>query len=258
MEKNKRHKAKIEIFAWHIAHLTCLCLSLSIALLSTPTWAEPYRPLDHLWYGTRDLTNTTSVVVISAGLLATLAAFTLDHSTRDYFAGHQRLGSFEKVGNFWGSGIPSGLLGASTLAFGLFKSRQHEIDFGEAHLEALFSTIVYTEVLARITRRERPDHTAETFPSTHTSIAFTTAAVMMDRYGPAVGVPALALGVLTAASRLSANRHWLSDVVFGAALGYGVGHAYSLHHSSGEDKKVAVLPYFSDLTEFGVVGRVEF
>jgi membrane-associated phospholipid phosphatase len=43
--------------------------------------------------------------------------------------------------------------------------------------------------------------------------------ILTDHYGWTVGLPAFAAAAYTAASRVAANRHWASDVVFGAFMG---------------------------------------
>ncbi|MBW3627939.1 MAG: phosphatase PAP2 family protein [Gemmatimonadetes bacterium] len=76
------------------------------------------------------------------------------------------------------------------------------------------------------------------FPSGHASSSFTAAAVVtgeMSRWSPHLTVPVeiIMYGGATAVglSRIFENRHWATDVVAGAALGYLVGsnvvaHAY--------------------------------
>lgn len=72
--------------------------------------------------------------------------------------------------------------------------------------------------------RERPNgENNKSFPSGHTSNAFTLAAVAERHYGWKVGVPACLAAGLVGASRLEQDKHYLSDVVAGAALGYVVG-----------------------------------
>jgi len=68
-------------------------------------------------------------------------------------------------------------------------------------------------------RRERPDHgSGYSFPSGHTSVTFASATVL-QQFGWKAAVPAYAVASYVAASRIRANRHYLSDVVFGAAVG---------------------------------------
>ncbi len=64
------------------------------------------------------------------------------------------------------------------------------------------------------------------FPSGHTTIAFSIASSLStyykDRKG--VGIALYSLATITGWSRIHDNEHWFSDVVAGAILGYFVGH----------------------------------
>ncbi|MBI3556425.1 MAG: phosphatase PAP2 family protein [Deltaproteobacteria bacterium] len=256
-------------------------MALSLALFffsgaNSSADTATYRPLDHLWWGTRDLAETPSLVVLGAGTALTVVALTLDTGVHDYFAGHDRLGGAARIGNdYIGTGIPGAILAAGTLGFGLWRDRQHEIDSGEAQLEGLVATGAYTELLKFTVRRARPDSgNLQSFPSGHTSIAFSSAASLMELHGPSLGVPALVLAAFTGVCRLDVNAHHLSDVIFGAALGYAVGQSYALHHqcmggqrrvapaaqceSQGQAAQVALLPYFDGRSDFGVAARLKF
>jgi membrane-associated phospholipid phosphatase len=76
-----------------------------------------------------------------------------------------------------------------------------------------------TQGIKYIAGRTRPDGTDRSFPSGHTSSAFATATVLQRHYGWKAGIPAYALASYVGASRLHANKHYLSDVAVGAALG---------------------------------------
>jgi hypothetical protein len=76
--------------------------------------------------------------------------------------------------------------------------------------------------------RTRPD------ASGHTASAFATATVLQRYYGWKVGVPAFALAGYVGGSRLSENRHYLSDVVFGAAIGILSARAVTVGHGRHE------------------------
>jgi len=80
--------------------------------------------------------------------------------------------------------------------------------------------------------RTRPDGAKYSFPSGHTSSAFTTAAVLQRHYGWKVGLPAYSVAAYVGGSRIAENRHYLSDVLFGAALGIIAGHAVTVGHGS--------------------------
>lgn len=66
---------------------------------------------------------------------------------------------------------------------------------------------------------------SSSFPSLHTSAAFSAATVFAGMYAdePAVPVIAYAIAGLVGISRIAENEHWLTDVVAGGALGYVTG-----------------------------------
>ena len=65
-----------------------------------------------------------------------------------------------------------------------------------------------------------------------TSLAFlaavATATVLERRYGWKVGLPAYAASAYVAASRMSANKHHLTDVMVGAAVGLAAGRTVTI------------------------------
>lgn len=85
-----------------------------------------------------------------------------------------------------------------------------------------------TQGIKYVAGRTRPDGTDRSFPSGHTSSAFATATVLQRHYGWKVGIPAYALAGYVGASRLHANKHYLSDVAFGAALGIVAGRTVTV------------------------------
>ncbi len=63
------------------------------------------------------------------------------------------------------------------------------------------------------------------FPSGHSSTAFTFASILAGMYAdkPWVGVITYSLAGIASISRVYGEKHWPSDVFIGAALGYGIG-----------------------------------
>ena len=81
-------------------------------------------------------------------------------------------------------------------------------------------------------RRERPDGTRFAFPSGHASVTVATAAVVERHFGLIWSLPLYGTAAYVAGSRLHDNRHWLSDVVFGAAVGEIAGRTVTRHGRS--------------------------
>src|SRR4029434_9991025 len=87
---------------------------------------------------------------------------------------------------------------------------------------ALLGTNVVVETVKRAVNRPRPDgehrRSNASFPSSHAANAFTVAAILWRRW-PRLGPLFGAVAVLVAFSRIYLNRHVLTDVVAGAAIG---------------------------------------
>ncbi|MEJ7738953.1 MAG: phosphatase PAP2 family protein [Chitinophagaceae bacterium] len=99
------------------------------------------------------------------------------------------------------------------------------------------STVIYIAVKSVI-RRQRPFRTGNpynfaapfsqkgynSFPSGHTNTVFCVATAMSLEYRHVTWVPyvSYSIATITALSRLYQNRHWASDVFFGAALSHFV------------------------------------
>src|SRR3954451_25296166 len=90
--------------------------------------------------------------------------------------------------------------------------------------EGLVQTLKYT------TRRERPDGSGKnSFPSGHAGGTFAFATALERHLGWKGAVPAYLFSSYVAISRLPDNKHWLSDVVFGASVGIIAGRTVTRH-----------------------------
>ena len=129
------------------------------------------------------------------------------------------------IGNAYGSGFAIG--GLSLLAYGAGAIA------GDANLRSTGSemarSLVYTSVvvtaLKRTISRTRPDGGSGSFPSGHTAVAFAMAPILARRYGLKAAIPAYALATATGLGRMEDRRHFLSDVLVGAAIGVSIGRA---------------------------------
>lgn len=92
-------------------------------------------------------------------------------------------------------------------------------DVGYDLIRAQILTQSITQAVKWGVNRTRPDQTQFSFPSGHAATTFATATVLQRHFGWKAGVPAYALATYVAGSRLQENRHFASDVIFGATLG---------------------------------------
>jgi hypothetical protein len=105
----------------------------------------------------------------------------------------------------WGSGK---LLGSGRLS-----------DFGSDLIRVQAINGIFTGLLKLGVNRKRPNGSAYSYPSGHTSSAFATAGVVYADFGPTYGIPAFALAGYIGISRLQEGKHYATDVVAGAVLG---------------------------------------
>jgi len=112
-------------------------------------------------------------------------------------------------------------------------------DAGRDLLRAQISVVSWTYAIKYPVDRTRPNGDPRGFPSGHASTSFASAMVLQEHYGWKLGLPAFLLAGYTAGSRVIANQHFVSDVVFGAAVGMASGRTVTLHL---RDTRVSVAP----------------
>lgn len=108
---------------------------------------------------------------------------------------------------------------------------------------------------------------SQSFPSAHTSQAFTTATVLYEEFkdsSPLLAYSGFAVAGATGAMRMMNNAHWFSDVLVGAGIGIVVTKAvYALsplvkwNPFQKKNKEVMVLPQIAS-NEYGVYVGVKF
>jgi hypothetical protein len=123
-------------------------------------------------------------------------------------------------------------LGAAVTVYAVGRVR-HQGKAAHLGMDLMRAQIVASGItvgLKYATQRERPDGSdTHAFPSGHASVTFATATVLERHLGWRAGVPAYAVASYVSASRLHDNRHYLSDVVFGAAVGAIGGRTVTRH-----------------------------
>ncbi len=156
------------------------------------------------------------------GATASFTSFGLDHGAARLVQNDCRVCG--KTGAAAANGVavvPA--IGALLLA-GRLAPAGHFRAFSYDMAEATIVNFAWTDVLKYSLQRSRPDRRDRlSFPSGHTSAAFSLATVTERHYGWKAGLPAYAAAAFIGYSRIERNRHNLSDVLAGATLGVIVG-----------------------------------
>jgi membrane-associated phospholipid phosphatase len=184
-----------------------------------------------------DIPTAFGVVAVIGGAMA------FDRTGRSYFSDYtdtQAAKDLKKYGD-----IAQFIGPIAGIGFGI-KGWSQENDRDKQITWDLLESLAWSSALSLVSRvvlgRTRPDKTddpfhfkagdwAGSFPSGHTTAAFSAAATIGAYYPDwRVQVPVYTAATAVGFSRLYANRHWTSDVVSGALLGYGVAHALHKRH----------------------------
>lgn len=82
-------------------------------------------------------------------------------------------------------------------------------------------TLALTFVVKNTIPATRPDGGDQSFPSGHTSVSFSAAEFIRERYGWNYGIPAYVVASYVGYSRVESKRHYTRDVIAGAVIGIG-------------------------------------
>lgn len=119
---------------------------------------------------------------------------------------------------------------------------------------SLGATYAVTTGLKHVVEEERPDGSDDkSFPSGHTSSSFAAAATLHKRHGWEVGVPAHVVAAFVGVARVKADKHYVHDVIVGAAIGEAAGWLLT----SRKNERVQWLPW-ADSKGGGVTVAMKF
>jgi hypothetical protein len=159
-----------------------------------------------------------------------LASALLDKPVDRFFKKHPDSAVARDLGNF-GKAMPIVLVGAAGAAMAFGDDRMQNI--GLISLESVAGALGVTELGKYAIGRARPGEelgpwaqvgssgrSNSSFPSGHSAVAFAAVTPFAQEYD----APWLyGVAALSAAGRVSARQHWVSDTVAGSLVGYAIG-----------------------------------
>lgn len=122
-------------------------------------------------------------------------------------------------GEWLGDAIVPVAAGFGSWAFGHIAGDSEWREFGSDLIRVQAINGLMTGAVKYGVDRTRPNGSAYSFPSGHTSSAFATAGVVYRHFGKTWGTMAFAMASYVGISRLQENKHYTSDIVAGAILG---------------------------------------
>jgi membrane-associated phospholipid phosphatase len=180
------------------------------------------RFVSNLFRGTVGIVGTDNVAPLVIGGAATGVGAIFDDDIADWIADPEH-----GFGTSLESGAAPAAVGAAVailFATGRASDNSRYRAMTYDWMQAFVVNLGYTTLLKAVVHRERPNgEDTLAFPSGHASNAFALAAVAERHFGWKAGLPAYTVAGLVAVSRLQRNKHYLSDVMAGATLGYIVG-----------------------------------
>ena len=174
--------------------------------------------------------------VTTGGFLAT------DRATGDDMAKHTGQLDASRIISYAGSIYGVSAAAGSFYLIGRATHNDRARETGILSAEAIVDSGIVVTALKEITQRARPltgkDRSkffvgGSSFPSGHSIEAWSVATVVANEYHDHLAVQMAAYGVASAVSvsRFTGLRHYLSDVLVGSAMGYGIGrYVYHAHH----------------------------
>jgi len=151
--------------------------------------------------------------------------------------------NISRIGSFYG-------VGGVTGAIYLFGRATHSARLRETGLlgaEAVIDAGIDVNLIKSVTQRSRPPadngqgeflEGGASFPSGHATASWALAAVIAHEYkdNRLIGFGAYGVAAIVSVSRFTGRDHFLSDVLVGSAIGYGIGrYVYRQHHDPSLD-----------------------
>ena len=228
-------------------------------------WTSPFhlRSRDAVW-----------LAPLAGGAAALIAT---DQSTGDEIAESQKQLNASRIVSYAGSAYGAGGVALTFYLLGRVKHDDRARETGLLGAEALVDSGIVVTALKEITQRSRPlsgtsrsdfFDGGSSFPSGHSITAWSLATVIANEYHdrPLVQITAYGIASAVSVARFTGQKHYLSDVLVGSTMGYGIGrYVYHTHHrkssASGDEEESSersrprplIAPVYSrGMREYGV------
>jgi len=233
--------------------ILAVCLSAAAQTPSPTPVASPTPTLEHeffrsvlrdqkaIWSSPFHLHERDGRWLAPLGL-GTAALMTTDRMTGDEMAEFDDQLNASRIVSYAGSTYGVGAVVGTFYLAGRVGRNDRAKETGLLSAEALVDSLIDVNVLKEISQRARPRAGRErseffeggtSFPSGHAIQAWSVATVIAHEYRdrPAVQIAAYGIASAVSMARFTGRRHYLSDVLVGSALGYGIGkYVYRAHH----------------------------
>lgn len=185
-----------------------------------------------------------TAITLGIGGVLSLGTYAVDGHVSD----HASAGGTDQmfhVGGMVGGGYIQVGGAVATYAIGRFARSPTLSHLGADLVRAQVFNGLITHGVKFAVRRGRPGdvpgHLPATysFPSAHASATWTTATVLWRHFGWQAGVPATLVATFASGSRIQQRQHFLTDVMFGAALGVASGRTITVGHGG---RKIVAAP----------------
>jgi membrane-associated phospholipid phosphatase len=147
-----------------------------------------------------------------------------------------------RIISYSGSTYGVGLMAGTFYLVGREKQNTRARETGILSAEAILDSVIVVTALKGISGRGRPHSGIDrseffdggsSFPSGHSIQAWSAATIVANEYHshPLVQVATYGIASAVSVARFTGGNHFLSDVLVGSALGYGIGkYVYRTHH----------------------------
>lgn len=197
---------------------------------------------------TKGLFRARNIAFLGLGLGGALAARNnADANVRAWSAKHpHRWGEATRILDWVGRPEVDVPVVMSLYGWSIYAEDEDLLRFSRLMIRSYSLTAASTVLVKVIADTHRPSQKwlngRYGFPSAHASTTFALAATVEEYYGLEYGIPAYLLAGAVSFSRIDDRDHDLSDVIFGAVLGFAIGKSVAGRELRG-DSRIRFLPW---------------